>query len=72
MKTQVERKIINQERFANHTICCKSNDLKAIATTCSLEESSGRVLDLRSSISWVKLHQRHCVVSLSKTFYPLF
>ena len=31
---------------------------------------SGRVLDLGWRGSWFKAHQRHCVVSLSKTLNP--
>ena len=27
------------------------------------------VVDLRSNVSWFESHQRHCVVSLSKTLY---
>ena len=30
-----------------------------------------RVLDLRLRIHWFEIHSRHCVVSLSKTIYPL-
>ena len=33
---------------------------------------SGRVLDSRPRACWFKLHQRHCVVSLSKTHLSLF
>ena len=33
---------------------------------------SGRVLDLRSRGRRFEPHRRHCVVSLSKTFCPLF
>ena len=32
---------------------------------------SGRVLDLRSRGCRFEPHRRHCVVSLSKTVYPL-
>ena len=32
---------------------------------------SGRVLDFRSWSCWFELHLRHCVVSFSKTLYPL-
>ena len=32
---------------------------------------SGRVLDLRSRGSGSEPHQRHCIVSLSMTHYPL-
>ena len=32
---------------------------------------SGRVLDLRSIDGRIEPHQRHCIVSLSKTHYPL-
>ena len=32
---------------------------------------SGRVFDLRSKGGWFKTHQRHCIVSLNKTLYPL-
>ena len=30
-----------------------------------------RVLDMRSKGCWFKVHWRHFIVSLSKTFYPL-
>ena len=36
---------------------------------CKFEERPGS--DLRSKDNWSKAHQRHCVVSLSKTLYPL-
>ena len=44
---------------------------KEVADKMSLRGLSGRVLDLRPRGWLLEPQQRHCVVSLSKTLYPL-
>ena len=52
-----------------YKICYNVNGIQLNTNpTCTL---CGRVLDLGVNGHWFKTHQRHCVVSLSKTFYSL-
>ena len=47
------------------------NDLTYVSSLSGAQWISGRVLDSRLRGCWFEPHLRHCIVSLSKTLYPL-
>ena len=46
-------------------------DINSIGQAIKTWWPCGRVLDLRSMVHGFESHERHCNVSLSKTFHPL-
>ena len=67
---QMQSKTLFLPIFNLHSSIVLTFSIAAIVHFCG-GSVTGRMLDLRLKGHWFETHPRHCVVSLSKTLYPI-